>query len=87
MRTEPEFTQSTSQPGHDKGDVSYATVASQLSGPLSALVGSAFISGVMYGLLDFLQRSPIRREPVAGSAAWGQQLALALGTIVILGVA
>jgi len=87
MRTEPEFTQSTSQPGHDEGDVSSATVASQLSGPLSALVGSAFISGVMYGLLDFLQRSPIRREPVAGSAAWGQQLALALGTIVILGVA
>jgi hypothetical protein len=87
MRTEPEFTQPTAQPGHDKGDVSSMTVAYQLSGPLTALVGSAFVSGVVYGLLEFLQRSPIRREPVPGSAAWGQQLALALGTIVILSVA
>jgi hypothetical protein len=87
MRTEPEFTHSTSQPGHDKGDVTSTTVAYQLSGPLTALVGSAFVSGVMYGLFEFLQRSPIRREHVAGSAAWGQQLALALGTIVILSVA
>jgi hypothetical protein len=87
MRTEPEFTHSTSQPGHDKGDVSSTTVAYQLSGPLTALVGSAFVSGVMYGLLEFLQRSPIRREHVAGSAAWGQQLALAAGAIVILSAA
>lgn len=87
MRTDPEFTRSTSQPGHDKGDVSSTTVAHQLSGPLTALVGSAFVSGVMYGLFEFLQRSPIRREHVAGSAAWGQQLALALGTIVILSAA
>jgi hypothetical protein len=87
MRTEPEFTESTSQPGHDTGDVSSATVAYQLSGPLTALAGSAFVSGVVYGLLEFLQRSPIRQEHVAGSAAWGQQLALALGTIVILSVA
>jgi hypothetical protein len=87
MRTEPEFTRSTSQPGHDKGDVGFTTVAYQLSGPLTALVGSAFVSGVLYGLLEFLERSPIRREHVAGSAAWGQQLVLALGTIVILSVA
>ena len=79
MRTEPEFTQSTSQPGRDEGDVSPGTVAYQLSGPLIALVGSAFVSGAVYGLLEFLQRSPIRREHVAGSAAWGPQLALALG--------
>jgi hypothetical protein len=87
MRTEPEFTRSTSQPGHDKGDAGSTTVAYQLSGPLTALVGSAFVSGVLYGLLEFLERSPIRREHVAGSAAWGQQLVLALGTIVILSVA
>ena len=87
MRTEPEFTRPTSQPGHDKGDVSSAKVAYRLSGPLTALVGSAFVSGLIYGLLEFLQRSPIRREHVAGSAAWGQQLALALGTVVILCVA
>ena len=87
MRTEPEFTRSTSQPGHGKGGVSSTTVAHQLSGPVTALVGSAFVSGLMYGLFEFLQHSPIRREHVAGSAAWGQQLALALGTIVILSAA
>jgi hypothetical protein len=87
MPTEPEFTPSTSQLGHGQGDVSSTTVASQLSGPLTALVGSAFVSGAMYGLLEFLQRSPIRQEHIAGSAAWGQQLALALGTLVILSAA
>jgi len=87
MQKEPEFAHLTSQPGHGHGHVSFTTVAYQLSGPLTALVGSAFVSGVIYGLLEFLQRSPIRREHVAGSAAWGQQLALALGTIVILSAA
>ena len=87
MRKEPEFTHFTSQPGHDQGNVSSTTVAYQLSGPLTALAGSALVSGVIYGLVEFLQRSPIRRGHVAGSAAWGQQLALALGTIVILSAA
>ena len=87
MQTEPEFTQSTSQPGHDKGEIRSPAVAYQLSGPLTALVGSAFVSGAMYGLLEFLQRSPIRQAHIAGSAAWGQELALALGTIVILSAA
>jgi len=87
MQTEPEFTQSTSQPGHDKDDIRSPAVAYQLSGPLTALVGGAFVSGVTYGLLEFLQRSPIRHEHVAGTAAWGLQLALALATIVILSVA
>lgn len=41
----------------------------------------------MYGLLEFLQRSLIRREHVAGSAVWGQQLVPALGIIVILSAA
>jgi hypothetical protein len=79
--------QSTSQPGHDEGESGSATVAAQLSGPLTALVGSAFVSGVMYGLFQFLQRSPIRREHIAGSAGWRQQLGLALVTIVILSIA
>jgi hypothetical protein len=87
MGIKPEFTQSTSQPRHDKGDVGPTPVAYQLSGALTALVGSAFVSGVSYGFFGFLQRSPIRQEHVAGSAAWGQQLGLALGTIVILSVA
>jgi hypothetical protein len=64
-----------------------ATVASQLSGPLTALAGSAFVSGVSYGFFEFLQRSPIRQEHVAGTAAWGQQLAVALAAVVILIVA
>ena len=59
MQTEPQSTQFTSQPGHDKGDVSSMTVAQKLSGPLTALAGSAFVSGVVYGLLEYLQRSPI----------------------------
>jgi hypothetical protein len=33
-----------------------------------------------------LQRSPIRREHVAGTAAWGPHLALALAAIMILSV-
>lgn len=88
MQAEPQFTQFTSQPRHDGGGVGFAAVIDQLSAPLTSLVGSAFVSGVMFGLFDeFLQRSPIRREHVAGSAAWGQHLALALATIVILSVA
>jgi len=87
MQAKPKFTQSNTKPGRDKGDVSAATAAYQLSGPLTALVGSAFVTGVIYGLVEFLQRSPIRRGHIAGSAAWGQHLALALATIVILSVA
>lgn len=75
------------QPGHDRAEISSTTVVSQLSGPLTALVGSAFVSGVTWGLLEFVQRSPIRREHGAGTSAWGQQLTLALTTIVILTVA
>ena len=86
MQAQPRFTQSTSQPGRDRDDVRTATVAAQLSGPLTALVGSAFVSGVSYGIVEFLQRSPIRREHVAGTAAWGQHLAVAFATIVILSV-
>jgi len=87
MRTQPEFTRFASQPGHGKGELSSPTVFYQLSRPLAALVGSAFTSGVIYGLLEFLQRSPVRQGHVAGSAAWGPHLALALGTIVILSAA
>ncbi|HUC23712.1 MAG TPA: hypothetical protein VMA73_13465 [Streptosporangiaceae bacterium] len=82
-----DFTHSTSGPGHDTGEVTPATVVSQLSGPLTAIVGSAFVSGATYGLLEFLQRSTIRQHHVAGTAAWGQHLSLALATIVILVVA
>jgi len=87
MRTQPEFTRFASQPGHGKGELSSPTVFYQLSRPLAALVGSAFTSGVIYGLLEFLQRSPTRQEHIAGSAAWGPHLALALGTVVILSAA
>jgi len=87
MDTNQELTPSNSQPGHYEGQVTPATDASQLSGPLTALAGSAFVSGVTYGLLEFLQRSPVRQMHVAGTTAWGQQLALAVATIVILSVA
>ena len=87
MQTESRFTRSTSQPRRHNGDVSSTTAACQLSAPLTGLVGSAFASGVTYGLVEFLQRSPARQEQIAGTAAWGQHLALALATVVILGVA
>jgi len=87
MDTNQEFTPPNSQPGHYEGEVAAATVASQLSGPLTALAGSAFVSGVTSGLLEFLQRSPVRQVHVAGTAAWGQHAALAVATIVILSVA
>jgi hypothetical protein len=74
-------------PGHGTGHVSPTAVASQLSGLFTALAGSAFVSGVTYGLLEFLQRSPIRHQHVAGSAAWGQQLALMAAAAVVVGVA
>lgn len=77
----------TAQPGHDNGDLSSATLAFQLSGPLTALVGSAFVSGLTYGLLQFLQRSPTTQQHVAGTAAWGGQLALGLVTTVAGSVA
>jgi hypothetical protein len=85
MQTEPQSTQSSSQPRHGQGGISSMTAAYQLSGPLTALAGSAFVSGAVYGLLGYLQRSPIRQGHVAGTAAWGQQLVLALAAVVILG--
>jgi hypothetical protein len=87
MNAQPRSTKSSFPPVRDTGDVSSLTVASQLSGPLTALAGSAFVSGVSYGIFEFLQRSPIRQDHVAGTAAWGQQLAVALAAIVILSVA
>ena len=87
MNAQPRSTKSTFPAVRDTANVGAVTVASQLSGPLTALTGSAFVSGVSYGFFEFLQRSPIRQEHVAGTAAWGQQLAVALATIVILSVA
>jgi hypothetical protein len=86
MQTKPEFTPSTSQPD-DGGKGAGTTVAHQLSGPSTALAGSAFVSGAAFGLLEFLQRSPIGAHQAAGTAAWGPHLALAAGAVVILGVA
>jgi hypothetical protein len=55
--------------------------------PLISLVGSAFVSGVSYGFFQFVHRSRIRQEYVAGSAAWLPQLCVLLAAIVILSVA
>jgi hypothetical protein len=87
MPAKPEFTQSTYRPGDGMGDLGSTSVAYQLSGPLTTLVGSAFLSGIWYGLAEFLQRSPVRHVHVAGTAAWGAQLALALTAMVIVIIA
>ena len=81
MQTPPD---STIDPGRDHATASTAPGAFRLSGPLTALAGSAFVSGAVYGLLQFLERSPVRQRHVAGTAAWGPHLALALAAIVIL---
>jgi hypothetical protein len=86
MHPQSRFTQSATPPRRDNGDASTATAASQLSGPLTALAGSAFVSGVSFGILEFLQRSPVRQRHLAGTAAWGPQLAVALAVIMIVSV-
>jgi hypothetical protein len=87
MRSEPTLTDSTYQPDEGRGDVTVSALASKLSWPPIAFVGSAFSTGVIYGLIQFLERSPVRQRHAAGTAAWGQQLAVALTTVVILSVA
>jgi hypothetical protein len=87
MRSERTSTDSTYQPDDGRGDVSVSALASKVSWPLITLVGSALSTGVIYGLIQFLERSPVRQKHAAGTAAWGQQLAVALATFVILSVA
>jgi hypothetical protein len=87
MHKKLEITPDIRQPGHDKGEITSAIVVSQLSGPLTALVGSAFVSGLTYGFVQFLQRSPIRQQHVAGTAAWGPQLGLAVAAVAIFTIA
>jgi hypothetical protein len=84
MQPSSKFTQSRTQRGPD--DASSPAPVARLSGPLTALAGSAFVSGVSYGILAFLQRSPVRQKHVAGTAAWGPQLAVALAVILIVTV-
>jgi hypothetical protein len=84
MQPPSRFTQSATQPGRD--DASTPAALSRLSGPLTALAASAFVSGVSHGILAFLQRSPVRQKHVAGTAAWGPQLAVALAVIMIVTV-
>lgn len=84
MQPPSRFTQYTTQPARD--DASTPAALSRLSGPLTALAASAFVSGVSYGILAFLQRSPVRQKHVAGTAAWGPQLAVALAVIIIVSV-
>jgi hypothetical protein len=87
MHSKAGFAPATDQPGHNHGYRPSPKLAFPLSGPLTALIGSAFVSGLTYGLFQFLQRSPTRHQHVAGTAAWGGQLALALVTIVVGSVA
>ncbi len=84
MQQSSKFTQSTTQRGQD--DASSPAAVARPSGPLTALAGSAFVSGVSYGILAFLQRSPVRQKHVAGTAAWGPQLTVALAVIIIVSV-
>jgi hypothetical protein len=58
-----------------------------LSRPLVLLAAGLFAAGTGTGWLTYLHRSAIRARPVAGTAAWGQQAAVAVLAAVILAVA
>jgi hypothetical protein len=73
MRSEPTLTDSTYQPNEGRGDVTVSALASKLSWPPIAFVGSAFSTGVIYGLIQFLERSPVRQRHAAGTARFGHR--------------
>jgi hypothetical protein len=49
----------------------------RLSRPLVLLAAALFAAGVGAGWVTYLYRSPVRQQHVAGTAAWGQQAAVA----------
>jgi hypothetical protein len=63
------------------------SVARQLSWPLIVLAAAFVVVGLISGWFQYLDRSHVREKPVAGAAAWGQQIVLAVVVAVILGYA
>lgn len=62
-------------------------VARQLSLPVSALAGALFAAGVIFGLIAYLDRSPVRQKNIPGASAWSQHLVVAAVAFVLFGYA
>src|SRR5262249_40772956 len=62
-------------------------VARQLSLPVSALAGALFAAGVIFGLIAYLDRSPVRQKNIPGASAWSQHLVVAAVALVLFGYA
>jgi hypothetical protein len=56
----------------------------QMSAPLTALAASAFVAGLVMGLLSYLDRSPVREKFVPGMSAWWQHLGVAVAAGALL---
>jgi hypothetical protein len=50
----------------------------QMSVSLTALAASAFAAGVVIGLIEYLDRSPVREKFVPGTSAWWPHLGVAV---------
>jgi hypothetical protein len=59
----------------------------RLSRPLILLAAALFAAGVGTGTVTYLHRSPVREQHLAGTAAWGQQAAVAALAVLTLAVA
>src|ERR1017187_9412074 len=49
-------------------------IVRQLSLPLTVLAAALFAAGVIYGWLQYLDRSPVLEKHIPGTSAWWQQL-------------
>ena len=59
-------------------------VRRQMSVSLTALAASVFAAGVVIGLIEYLDRSPVREKFVPGSSAWWPQLGVAVAACGLL---
>jgi hypothetical protein len=62
-------------------------ITSQISPVLAVTAGSLAVVGVVTGLIQYLQRQPIRDVHVPGTSAWYQQLVVAAVACALYGVA
>ena len=62
-------------------------IVRQLSLPLTVLAAALFAAGVIYGWLQYLDRSPVLEKHIPGTSAWWQQLAMAVLACAAFGYA
>jgi hypothetical protein len=64
-----------------------SSITRQISPLLTASAAGVTVLGIGTGLIEYLHRSPIRESHVAGTSAWGQQLAVAAVGCALYGLA